>query len=136
MIVHAAAVRLGIEPMRTKGLRDRNSPTCTLSQNGYGANVTQVASWLVFPSYCTISLSTKTRGIVEQTSPEQKLTRSCSTLGLVTALGASALSTVLAQDRFFSDFLSFTFDKQDPQSHHDDVAVCGPKDAPQLLLRI
>jgi len=26
----------GIEPMTKKGLRDRNSPTCTLSQNGYG----------------------------------------------------------------------------------------------------
>ena len=26
----------GIEPALTKGLRDRNSPTCTLSQNGYG----------------------------------------------------------------------------------------------------
>ena len=23
----------------TKGLRDRNSPTCTLSQNGYGVNI-------------------------------------------------------------------------------------------------
>ena len=25
-----------IEPGTKKGLRDRNSPTCTLSQNGYG----------------------------------------------------------------------------------------------------
>ena len=30
------------------------------------------------------------------------------------------LSTVLAQDRFFSDSLSFTLGIQDPQSHHDD----------------
>jgi len=28
---------VGLEP-RPKGLRDRNSPTCTLSQNGYGAS--------------------------------------------------------------------------------------------------
>jgi len=30
------------------------------------------------------------------------------------------LSTVLAQDRFFSDSLSFTLGIQDPQSRHDD----------------
>jgi hypothetical protein len=30
------------------------------------------------------------------------------------------LSTVLAQDRFFSDSLSFTFGNQDPQNHHED----------------
>ena len=30
------------------------------------------------------------------------------------------MSTVLAQDRFFSDSLSFTLGIQDPQSHHDD----------------
>ena len=41
------------------------------------------------------------------------------------AFKAILVSTVLAQDRFFSDFWSFTLDKQDPQSHHDDVAVCG-----------
>ena len=29
----------GIEPRRKKGLRVRNSPTCTLSQNGYGGFV-------------------------------------------------------------------------------------------------
>jgi hypothetical protein len=40
-----------------------------------------------------------------------------------------ALSTVLAQDRFFSDSLSFALDKQDPQSHHDDVIGCGPHDS-------
>ena len=41
-----------------------------------------------------------------------------------------SLSTVLAQDRFFSDSLSFTLDIQDPQSHHDDVVVaCGPQDS-------
>ena len=28
-----------IEPPHAKGLRDRNSPTCTLSQNGYGDGV-------------------------------------------------------------------------------------------------
>lgn len=38
------------------------------------------------------------------------------------------LSTVLAQDRFFSVSLSFTLDKQDPQSHHDDVIDRGPQD--------
>ena len=38
------------------------------------------------------------------------------------------LSTVLAQDRFFSVSLSFTLDKQDPQSHHDDVIARGPQD--------
>ena len=38
------------------------------------------------------------------------------------------LSTVLAQDRFFRVSLSFTLDKQDPQSHHDDVIVRGPQD--------
>ena len=37
-------------------------------------------------------------------------------------------STVLAQDRFFSVSLSFTLDKQDPQSHHDDVIDRGPQD--------
>jgi hypothetical protein len=26
----------GFEPSWQKGLRDRNSPTCTLNQNGYG----------------------------------------------------------------------------------------------------
>ena len=39
------------------------------------------------------------------------------------------LSTVLAQDRFFSDSLSFTLDKQDPQSHHDDVSDYWPLDS-------
>ena len=29
---------------KQKGLRDRNSPTCTLSQNGYGADLCQ---WFV-----------------------------------------------------------------------------------------
>ena len=33
---------------------------------------------------------------------------------------AVVLSTVLAQDRFFSDSLSFTFGNQDPQNHHED----------------
>ena len=40
------------------------------------------------------------------------------------------------QDRFFSDFWSFTFDKQDPQSHHDDVVGCCSEDLLQLMLRI
>ena len=30
------------------------------------------------------------------------------------------MSTVLAQDRFFSDLLSFTLGIQDPRSHHED----------------
>jgi hypothetical protein len=30
-----------IEPAQQKGLRDRNSPTCTLSQNGYGDSMSQ-----------------------------------------------------------------------------------------------
>jgi hypothetical protein len=29
------------EPAQQKGLRDRNSPTCTLSQNGYGDSMWQ-----------------------------------------------------------------------------------------------
>ncbi len=39
MLVHCLCNGLslgGIEPGAKKGLRDRNSPTCTLSQNGYG----------------------------------------------------------------------------------------------------
>ena len=43
------------------------------------------------------------------------------------------MSTVLAQDRFFSDSLSFTLDNQDPQSHHDDVAGRGPQDSTPAL---
>ena len=38
------------------------------------------------------------------------------------------LSTVLAQDHFFSVSLSFTLDRQDPQSHHDDVFGYGRRE--------
>ena len=47
--------------------------------------------------------------------------------------GAPPMSTVLAQDRFFSDSLSFTLDNQDPQSYHDDVKGRGPQDSTPAL---
>ena len=50
----------------------------------------------------------------------------CKSLRHGEIFGATSLSTVLAQDRFFSDSLSFTLDNQDPQSHHDDVVGCCP----------
>ena len=34
-----------------KGLRDRNSPTCTLSQNGYGAQVIHCSSTVTAESF-------------------------------------------------------------------------------------
>ena len=47
------------------------------------------------------------------------------------------MSTVLAQDRFFSDSLSFTLGIQDPQSHHEDDCVrSNPKTQFQLALPI
>ena len=52
------------------------------------------------------------------------------------AFRAILVSTVLAQDRFFSDFWSYTFDKQDPQSQNDDVVGCCSEDLLQLMLRI
>ena len=66
---------------------------------------------------------------------QEKLTKFCCEFAPCLAFKAGSPSTVLAQDRFFSDFLSFTLDKQDPQSHHDDVAVCGLQDSLQLMLR-
>ena len=43
---------MGSEP-RQKGLRDRNSPTCTLSQNGYGTKHTSQKEYRLF---CDTSL--------------------------------------------------------------------------------
>jgi hypothetical protein len=37
-LIYLSAEATGDRTPDEKGLRDRNSPTCTLSQNGYGAN--------------------------------------------------------------------------------------------------
>ena len=36
--------------IQTRGLRDRNSPSCTLSQNGYGARSSNLWQYMSFPS--------------------------------------------------------------------------------------
>ena len=67
---------------------------------------------------------------------QNQLTCSWGAFGQFEAGRVRLVSTVLAQDRFFSDFWSLTFDKQDPQSHHDDVFGCCSQDFLQLVLRI
>jgi hypothetical protein len=54
LFMHARTLQhiMGFEP-RQKGLRDRNSPTCTLSQNGYGTKHTSQKECRLF---CDTSL--------------------------------------------------------------------------------
>ena len=56
-LVHAASLERffgdcmnRIEPGTKKGLRDRNSPTCTLSQNGYGVSKQSASNHPVVPA--------------------------------------------------------------------------------------
>ena len=56
-LVHAASLERffgdcmnRIEPGTKKGLRDRNSPTCTLSQNGYGVSKQSASNNPVVPA--------------------------------------------------------------------------------------
>ena len=59
---------------------------------------------------------------------KSQLTGQVQTTLRICCFTAVLLSTVLAQDRFFSVSLSFTLDRQDPQSHHDDVVGYGRRE--------
>ncbi len=61
---HARARAPGIEPMTKKGLRDRNSPTCTLSQNGYGDILGQVLRLPLWPGGVTCMTRPATHKVV------------------------------------------------------------------------
>ena len=52
-----AGIELPSSP--AKGLRDRNSPTCTLSQNGYGDYVVEIAATLTNKSVFSLSSETQ-----------------------------------------------------------------------------
>jgi len=94
---------------------------------GLGASSGPCQSVCVYASVCVCSVTLLThaplpaRSIGPANSPGF-----CKSLRHGEILAATSLSTVLAQDRFFSDSLSFTLDNQDPQSHHDDVVGCCP----------
>ena len=101
-----------------------------MSQNGYGEFPMQSAASEPEISLCLAASPKTIHKLFKQ------LTCSWDAFVPSGAFKAILVSTVLAQDRFFSDFWSSTFDKQDPQSHHDDVVGCCSEDLLQLMLRI
>ena len=90
-----------------------------MSQNGYGDIWIEPGKLRIVPGMSLMHVLVI--GPAGGHSPGEGR-RSCICINL----GVELVSTVLAQDRFFSVSLSFTLDKQDPQSHHDDVIGRGP----------